>query len=253
MATKEMAKTGGSLFAGLQKVSDAAGTSAMAPIEIKDSGVPYVGFYSTKASKAPEIATALPGISPGNAYLHDPEKGFIRLPNFKFHILNRARHWVQRDSENKPVRAVTQDPGDMYGPLKENFETLILVYTDDGAVIPAVGTFNTAKSQVGRVATQALDEANTPEWYAKSADHASTKQIPKPEYRFTVSVNSFVKPAKSSGFATVNARGTVKPATVGEIETLMKSIESESFNAKLTAARSAFENRVGELNKLAGV
>lgn len=250
--TKEIAKNN-SMFASLQKVSDDAGTGAIAPLEIKESGVPYVGFYSTKATKAAEIAAAVPGINPGQPYLAHPTKGYQRLSNFKFHILNRTLHWVQRDSENKPIRATNKDPGDMYGPLKENFETLILVYTDDGTVVPALATFNVAKAPVGRVATKTLYEAATDEWFTKSADHAATKTIPNPEYRFTVNVTSFVKPAKTSGFPTVNARATTKPSTIGELQMLAKSIEDPSFGELFSAAKTAFNNRIGELDKLASI
>lgn len=249
---KEIAKQDNkSLFASLQKTTDVAGTGDMIPIEVKEQGVPYVGFFTQKAKKALEIQQAIPGISPGQPYLFDPSTGYTRLSNFKFHLLNRARHWVQRDSENVPIRAVTNDPGDIYGPLKENYETVILVYKDDNTVIPAMCTFNTAKAQVGSIATKTLQEAQDPSWFEKSPDHKATAQIPNPVYRFTVSVSSWVKPSKRSGLPTVNARGTPKPTTVGELQLVSESSMQDGFNDKLNSVVSAFRTRVSNLDELA--
>lgn len=249
--TKELAKNA-TFLGSLADISQQAGATQLAPIEVPDFGVPYIAFYSTKSSKAPEIANAIPGISPGQPYLYHPARGYVRLSELKFHLLNRALFWVQRDGDNRPIRATTKNPNDVYGPLKENFETLVLVYVD-GEVVPALATFNVAKSQVGRVASKALQEANTPDWLNKSPDHASTSAIPRPEFRFTVSVTSTVKPAKTSGFPTVIARGNVRPTTVGELQVLSRCIDRDDFRSMLKAATSAFESRVSELNRLAGV
>jgi len=220
----------------------------MAPLEIKDSGVPYVGFFTTKAKKAMEIQTAIPGIAPGQAYLYDPATGYERLSQFKFHLLNRSRHWVQRDSDNVPIRAVDKDPGDMYGPLKENYETVILVYKDDNTVVPAMCTFNTAKAQVGSIATKTLQEAQDPSWFEKSPEHKVTAQIPNPAYRFTISVQSYVKPSKRSGFPTVNERGTPKPTSIAELQAVFQSTQNPEFDNKLGSVMSAFRTRTGTLD-----
>lgn len=249
---KEVATTGNkSLFASLQKTTAVAGTGDIAPIEIKESGVNYVGFYTNKATKAVEIATALPGIQPGNAYLYEPNKGYTRLSNFRFHLLNRTRHWVQRDNQNKPVRVVTTDPGDMYGLLKENFETVILVYKDDGTVVPAMCTFNTAKAKVGQVAEKTLAKVQTPDWFNLSPDHKLTAEIPIPAYRFVMVVNSYVKPSKTGGFPTVHAIGTPKPTSMADLMIVDKSSQSEEFQATLASTVSAWKTRGRDLDELA--
>lgn len=248
---KEIAKTN-SLFSSLKKVTETAGTGDLAPIEIKERGIPYVGFFSNKANKAAEIREALPGITPGAAYLFDPETGYTRLTNFKFHLLNRALFWVQRDAENKPIKASVSDPKDMRGPLRENYETLILVYKDDKTVVPAKCTFNVAKSRAGEAATKALQECNSEEWFRRSPEHELTKQIPDPTYRFTAHVTSWVAPAKSSGFPTVHAKATIKPTSMAELGIVAQNIESPGFADKLETAKSAFLSTVAELSKLAG-
>lgn len=241
-----------SLFAGLKTLVPAA-DNLPAPFETTETSSPvsYVNFFTTKATKAGEIMQAIPGIAPGTPYVYRPGKGYQRLSNFKFHLIRAAQFWVKRDSTNKVLKAATKDPGDK--SLTENIEALILTYTDDGEVVPALCTFNTAKAPVGRLAQQTLDEAATAEWFKKSPDHGTTSQIPIPNFRFTINVNSWVQPSKSTGFPTVNARGTAKPATVAEVQSVMKAQGTEEFQQVYNATQEAFTSKVTEIAKVAGV
>lgn len=250
--TKEIATTGDTPFGGLARIGSGAGAMTnTTEMPSAGSGTNYVGFFTTKNTKAQEITQAIPGLSPGMPYLGLAEKGYTRLKELKFHLLDRAIHWVARDSANNPVKASKTDPGNFQSPLRENIEALVLVYTDDNKVVPAVATFNSAKSHVGRTANDGITKTQQPEWFAQSPDHKATAQIPDPRFRFTVNVRSWVAPAKGSGFPTVNARGTIKPVTPGEASLLDAAAKDPEFNEQLETVRKAFTARVELLEKLA--
>lgn len=241
----------GSLFASISKVEAAAPQTGIEKLEQTSGGSRYVGFYSGKGDKAGEISSALPGIPKGAAFMYDPVGGYQRLDNFRYHPIALHQSWVKRDSTNTPV-AATKKRQDFKSELKENIEAVVLVYTNDGKLVPAITTFKSGASSAGAVASAALEEAgDAKKWGAKSPDHAFSAQIPDPRFRFVVAVKSWSK-TFASGFLGIMAKGTVKPTSAGEFGVAQAALDAPGFEAELKSAMSAFKYRVDVLEKLCG-
>lgn len=236
-----------SIFGGMSGL--ALPNTGIEKLDVRESTTPYVGFLSTKSQRFGEVRDAIPGASDGTVYYAGPTGEYKKISNFKFHLLAADRLWVQRDDANKPIKATRENPGDYSSPLKDNVETIIAVYLDDGSLVPALCTFNTAKSKAGLAAIKGLQDSQTPAWGEKSADHKETLKIPLPNFRSVTHVQTSVKSAKN-GRKMIAASGVAKPTTLGEAKQAVEGMSQESFTKQFEQVKRAFASRLAELNAL---
>ena len=243
----EVAKTNQSVFAALQTATPPTSTDIV-PLERTSSSGSFVGFSSQRSKRYDDVRAAIPGIADAAAYLFDPARGYVRLDQLKFSLLDRFQAWVKSDDDYNPESAkLKKPPKEDNNTHKEVIEAVIALYLGEQVIITNV-TFRGAQCPViTDAADPATAAASKPSWGETSADHKTSLQVPDPRYRVVTQVTTFMKPGKT-GRSYPAAKGTPRPISSGEIMILAKSLPE--LKAQYERAKKSHDYKVERITKV---
>lgn len=134
-------------------------------------------------------------------------------------------------------------------PWKEHIEGVLLVYLED-TIVPANVTFRSTKCPGGKILADALIEAGTPNWGAKSAQHKETLVCAQPFMRFygelSVGPN---RTSRSSGNSYRPCQCNIKPTGVSEWRLLNSFFNDEASKEAMTLAANRYQDRLADMTK----
>jgi hypothetical protein len=202
---------------------------------------PYIGFVSNKSPNYADLITALGGVKPeGTPYIGVNGKCQTIEP-FRFFLFTSFRAWVSRDQTNKLTGvSLTQPVGK--SNLRDNVEAVVWAF-HNGTIIPAVVSFRAAKTDPVVKGDEAIREAMTPGFAAKSPDHKLAMAIPQEFARVVITATHYADTSKK-GFAYSGLRHAIAPTTVGDWRILEAALTNPTFIEQHQAALDEYMNRV---------
>jgi hypothetical protein len=231
----------------------------LAPRERLDNGAtvstqsPYVSFVSNKAPAYAKVLGHVPDVQDGDPILF-ADQVIEPLRPFKFMVVHYQRHYSEVTDTGNILRVKFNVEAEevKYGsPLKEHYETMLLVFRNDGSVTPARCTFKTTKCPAIKLATATLDAAvgDTEKWGKRGPDYMVTLKIPEPRFRFTTTVILSKNVGRGSGRGYVKAEGKIAATTAGEWAAL-QAYFADGNNVKLAAFTTGqWEDRIARLKE----
>ncbi len=222
-------------------------------------GVPYVIFASPKSPNFADYAAAIPGLQQRDILLsRPPPYPLVKLPTLKIFTISAQQAWVEAEEDGTLISATFDDPKDRDSDLRENIESVLIVFLPDGSLCPARCTFRTSKcagmkNVRNTYALAAGDAESVAKWAALSPEHRETLEIPA-QFAWGRFVTTMTCTGKTGGRGRVYdlTKSRVGPTNKADRGLLGNSLKDAAFCAALQSVNEAFVRRVTELRELAG-
>lgn len=205
---------------------------------------PYITFaHDKRADEWAKIKSKVGDVREGEMYLIESDV-VTHLAPAKLCWIAGRQYWAETNPAGEVLRtSFSEQPH----PYKEHVEAVVLVLLAD-RVVPANVQFRTTKCPAAKALSDALLEAQTPEWLQKSPAHAETGVLQQPFMRFYGVVElSPLRTSRSSGLTYRTTQCAVKPTAVPEWRLLSDFAKSPDSQTQLNEAASRFEHRVNEV------
>ncbi len=207
---------------------------------------PYITFaHPKRADEWAKIVGKFGNVDEGDTFLVEPN-GITKLPTMKLAFIACKQYWAQANPAGELIAAAFEERPH---PWKEHIQAVVLVYLED-RIVPANIEFRTTKCGAAKTMSDALADAASPDWAARSPQHKETLVCTQPFMRFYGEcAHGPNRTSKTSGLPYRPMGAVVKPTSVTEWRLLAKLIEDPETEKAMEAAADRFQYRVDEVTK----
>lgn len=204
---------------------------------------PYITFaHAKRADEWAKIIAKFGNIAEHDAFLVEP-KSITALPTIKASVMTYYKYYARTDSVGK-VLETSEKETPAVG--KEHIECVLWVYLADRCT-PANVQFRTTKCGGVITLSEALAEAQTPEWAAKSPQHKETLIATEPFLRFFGELQvQGPRTSKNGNVYRPCPCSAVKPTTAAEWKLVQDFFAKPDASEVIELASLRFQSQVAD-------
>jgi hypothetical protein len=247
VAKQSLAAQSGAVAVPELKMPAIFGQTPANPMEGK-AWAPYISFaHPKRTDEWKSIVAKYKQADEGDMYFHKDGVP-TAVPTWRGMLLTYRQYWAKTNAAGEVLKTSFKETPEV---AKEHVESVVLVLFDDRIEV-ANFQVRTTKCPILKGLSDALAEAQTPEWAEKSPAHKETLVVAQPFARFygTVTLGP-TRTGKGSGMPYRPGRVDITPTGPAEWRLLKAFQEDPKAQEQLDKAAASFQKRVAEIEEKA--
>ena len=223
------------------------GLPSLPPAPVMEAA-PWVGFFSRRSERSPQMAAQIPGVQEGDM-IHANGDQYRRLPAAtEFMFLDATCSWCLFDQNGKVVKrwgAYTPEVAALKNAPqkpKEEVGVIAILFEPDGRVSSATVSFRGARCRAIREHLTAAEKAMTAEWLAQHP----VAQAVLPGFRIVSTLSNRMQPSRG-GLVYGVSSANPKPVTDVLIMRLSAWWDQEKSKEEFASVQRVFTGRKNEV------